>query len=94
MKSNKVKEQTMTQSLTKLNAQAEKLYNLIANSQVELVKSASNMFLEQFEPLQLAKLWHTYCVYSTDENGKLVGGASYDDEVYDALDLLGYWDMV
>lgn len=75
----------MAQSLAKLNGIANSLYDQHLGGQI---------WLDTFSPLELAKLWYEYCVYSTDENGKTVSPQAYDDEVYDALAVLGYWDMV
>lgn len=71
----------MAQSLAKLHAQALALYD----------KEATEAdYRAEFTPLQLCKLWHEYCVL-TPEN---TTGAPYDDEVYDALDTLGYFDYI
>lgn len=75
----------MTTTLAKLNAQALNLYD---------GGSTTEDWLSEFEALALAKLWHSYCTYREDEQGKLVEPAAYDDEVYNALDRLGYWDWV
>ena len=69
---------------------------------IEQVKNKANQLYRQevptevwistFTPLQLAKLWHTSCIYRQDKD-QLISPEAYDDEVYDALDLLGYWDI-
>lgn len=69
-----------TITLAKLNARAIKLYEK---------QATVDYWLTEFKPLELAKLWHEYCVYNEDGQA-----ASYDDEVYDALDVIGYWNMV
>lgn len=73
----------MKRSLTTMNAIANRLYQ----------EQSPNGFLETFTPLELCKLWYEFCVLKQID-GELVGGANYDDEVYDALNAHGYWDMV
>lgn len=45
-------------------------------------------WLEVFSPLELASLWLRTCIM-TEKNPF---GANYDDEVYEALNVLGYWN--
>lgn len=45
-------------------------------------------WLKTFQPLELAKLWYETCQF-TKANPF---GAGYDDEVYEALRIIGYWD--
>lgn len=81
----------MSTTLAKLNARAQNVYNNLIENRV--INSTPKM-LAEFTPLELCKLWHEYCVYRTDQDGALIGGADYDDEVYDALAELGYFDYV
>ena len=68
----------------KLHEVAEALYSAEATDEV---------FKNTFTKVELVALWEGHCVYRQDEQGKLIGGdAPYDDEVYGALDRLGYWD--
>lgn len=46
-------------------------------------------WVEAFEPLELAKLWHETCQFTKDNPF----GAGYDDEVYEALNKLGYFEQ-
>lgn len=50
-------------------------------------------WLEAFTPLELAKLWYDLCVYQQGKNGQMIAPQAYDDEVYEALNHLGYWDL-
>lgn len=50
-------------------------------------------WLEAFTPMELVKLWYDLCIYRPAKDGKLIGPEAYDDEVYNALDYLGYWDI-
>lgn len=66
-------------NLTELIKQANSLYN----------KDASiKEWLDVFQPIELAKLWHETCVM-TEVNPD---GAFYDDEVYNALNSIGYFN--
>lgn len=63
----------------------------------ELKKLANNLYeigakvevwLQTFEPVELAKLWHETCQITKSNPF----GAGYDDEVYNALNSLGYFE--
>jgi type I site-specific restriction-modification system R (restriction) subunit len=54
--------------------------------------ASDETFKQVFTKTELIDLWENYCVYKHDDNGKLIDPASYDDEVYNALDRYGYWD--
>ena len=73
---------TMT-TLEQVKTKADQLYRRQVSTQE---------WLDTFTPLQLAKLWHTSCVYRQDQD-QLISPEAYDDEVYDALNILGYWDI-
>jgi len=66
-------------NLDELIAKANELYD----SEAEL-----NIWIEEFEDLELAKLWHETCVMSKANPF----GAGYDDEVYEALKWRGYFN--
>lgn len=62
-----------------------------------LIKEANSLYnkeasiekwLETFQPIELAKLWHETCQI-TKVNPD---GAFYDDEVYNALNSIGYFN--
>ena len=56
-------------------------------------KASDETYKEVFTRDELVELWDNHCAYRQDENGQLIEpDASYDDEVYNALDRLGYWD--
>lgn len=62
------------------NKQTDELYNLSMDESIQ-------EWINEFKPLELAKLWHETCVF-TKANPF---GAGYDDEVYEALNRLGYF---
>lgn len=51
-------------------------------------ESPVSQWVETFKPLELAKLWHETCVITKDNPF----GAGYDDEVYEVLNILGYFE--
>ena len=55
-------------------------------------EASDETFKQVFSKDELIELWDNHCVYKLDDDGKVVDGASYDDEVYNALDRHGYWD--
>lgn len=55
-------------------------------------EASNETYARVFTKQELVELWEKYCIYQTVD-GKLVPpSASYDDEVYNALDRHGYWD--
>lgn len=46
-------------------------------------------FVDNFTLEELVTLWYLKCLYTETNDG-----SSYDDEVYDALYRLGYWDYL
>jgi len=56
-------------------------------------QASDETYHKVFSKVELIDLWEGHCIYKTDDNGKLIEpSASYDDEVYNALDRHGYWD--
>lgn len=68
-------------TLEELKTKANELYDKLQYGTVEQWKA-------EFTPLELAKLWHETCQF-TKANPF---GAGYDDEVYEALNSLGYFE--
>ena len=66
-------------NLKQLIATANKLYDK---------RVSVEEWIEAFEALELAKLWHKTCQFTKDNPF----GAGYDDEVYEALNKLGYFE--
>ena len=77
----------MSHSLAKLHARALDLYQVGAQ---EGAKISFDTWAREFTLVELSRLWHEYCVL-TPQNPL---GAPYDDEVYEALGILGYWEYV
>lgn len=46
-------------------------------------------FVDNFTLEELVTLWYLKCTYTQTNSG-----SAYDDEVYDALYRLGYWDYI
>lgn len=56
-------------------------------------EASDEIFKDTFTKQELIDLWHDHCTYHRDEQGNIIDpDASYDDEVYNALDRYGYWD--
>ena len=73
----------MSNSITKLHNIALEIYN----------SRTSRRFSEDFTKDELITLWTEYCIFTKDKEGNFIPPKTpYDDEVYDALDKLGYWD--
>ena len=56
------------------------------------LQAGASIFYAMFTKDELITLWKDYCVYRKDDNGMLTGGASFDDEVYDALSNYNYFN--
>lgn len=68
--------------------------NDIANA-LYIGNASDDTYATVFTKDELVELWEKYCIYTVDENGNTVDPtASYDDEVYNALDRYGYWDNI
>lgn len=59
----------------------------------EMQRSAQ-YFANHFTRAELLDLWNNRCTYKYDRHGKLQDPEAYDDEVYDALAITGYWDAI
>lgn len=56
-------------------------------------EASDETYARVFTKDELIALWEDYCIYKVGEDGKTIDPtASYDDEVYNALDRHGYWD--
>lgn len=76
----------MTTAIDKLE------YNHKIAEALYIGKASDETFARVFTPIELEQLWLKKCVFRVDEDGNLQSTASYDDEVYNALDRYGYWD--
>lgn len=56
-------------------------------------QASDETYHKVFTKDELVELWDNHCIYRVDDNGATIPpSASYDDEVYNALDRHGYWD--
>ena len=67
-------------NLLKLDALAHQLYEKDADA---------GAFVDNFTLEELVTLWYLKCTYTQTNSG-----SAYDDEVYDALYRLGFWDYI
>lgn len=56
--------------------------------------ATSREFARTFTMKELVQLWYYACVYTYDSRGHLTEPEAFDDEVYNALNMLGYWKFV
>jgi hypothetical protein len=53
-------------------------------------KATARIFTEEFTLIELIHLWFDYCMINSDNPD----GQCYDDEIYDALEMKGYFNYV
>ncbi len=71
-----------------MNMKTIKELRTVADNLYDSGLDSQSHWLEAFTPVELAKLWHETCQI-TKANPF---GACYDDEVFNALNSLGYYD--
>lgn len=55
-------------------------------------EASDETYARVFTKNELVELWENHCIYRVDDGKTIAPTASYDDEVYNALDRHGYWD--
>lgn len=72
-------------TLAQLNIEANKLYDLERSAQY---------YANHFSNEELLELWSNYCVFKYNSDGKISYPEAYDDEIFDALEIKGYWKLI
>lgn len=55
-------------------------------------EASDETYAQVFTKEELVELWESHCIYRVQDGKTIPPVASYDDEVYNALDRYGYWD--
>lgn len=77
----------MTTATTKNNEVNDKIATALY-----IGEASDATYFEVFTKQELVELWEGYCVYRVVDGDTVPPTASYDDEVFNALDRHGYWD--